>query len=481
MRLLALTGRRFQAAVTLVGLACILGIGVLDYLTGSEISFSVFYLAPVSLVAWFVGKRTGLLMSVCAALTWLAADWMPLHYSHPAIGYWNAVVRLGFFTIVSIILSNLKVAKHGLEGKVREKTAAIQSEIDEHKRTLQSLRDNEQQLRFLVESVKDYAFFMLDPSGCVLSWNEGAQRLSGYGADDIVGRLFSQLYPAEEIERGKPHQDMTLAMAQGTFKDEGWIVRKDGTRFWAITVLTTQRDEDGHLQGFANVIHDITNRKQLQDELLGIEEAERQRIGKDLHDTLGQDLTGIAFLVKELEERLESKSLVESSDAARIAEQVNEAIEGTASLARGLCAVGLNAEGLMNALRGLAANVEKVFGISCLFRCPKPVLIYDDGAALHLYRIAQEAINNAIKHGKAQRVVISLTATDDRSTLKIEDDGLGIPEQVPESGGMGLHIMDYRARSIAGSLTVERSRPSGTVVSCLFPAQAEHKRTKNGK
>jgi signal transduction histidine kinase len=196
---------------------------------------------------------------------------------------------------------------------------------------------------------------------------------------------------------------------------------------------------------------------------------EQRRIGQDLHDGLGQHLTGIAFMTKVQEHRLVEKGLPEADDAAKIVNLVNEAIHKTRELARGLLPVVSDAQGLMSALKQWAGEVEDLFAVSCRFHCFSPVLIHDDTVATHLYYIAREAVNNAIKHGHAQHIVIRLAAVEQQGALTIQDDGCGIRKPAPGNKGMGLHLMNYRARMVGGSLEVQRDAVGGTMVTCLFP------------
>ena len=221
--------------------------------------------------------------------------------------------------------------------------------MEQHRHTRRSLRSSEERLGLLIESVRDYAVFMLDPGGRVVTWNQGAQRLLGYSAGQIVGQQFGCLYPPQEAARGKPADALAAAAEKGTWQDEGPRLGKDGTRIWAATVLTALRDEQGELQGYSKVIHDLTARKRLENELLNVEEREQRRIGQDLHDALGQDLTGIAFLSKELEDALAARGVAESAEAARIVRYANQAVVRARALARGLCPVELAAEGLIGA------------------------------------------------------------------------------------------------------------------------------------
>jgi two-component system sensor kinase FixL len=193
-------------------------------------------------------------------------------------------------------------------------------------------------------------------------------------------------------------------------------------------------------------------------EILEISDREQRRIGQDLHDDLCQTLAGIELMSEVLEEKLSAKSRPESVRAARIAERVQRAIEQTRMLARGLSPLEMESTGLMAALSELASNTEQLFGIRRVFEASSPVMIEDAAAATHLYRIAQEAISNAIKHGKSSEITISLKAEHNRITLAIKDDGAGFSQPGKRPRGMGLRIMKYRAGVIGGSLEVRRAR-----------------------
>src|SRR5918995_705706 len=153
---------------------------------------------------------------------------------------------------------------------------AIVRDITERKRAEEALRQNEERFRLLVEGVKDYAIFMLDPEGRVASWNEGARRIKGYSHQEILGRHFSVCYPEEDIARGKPARGLEIAREKGTYEEEGWQVRKDGSRFWASVLITALRDEEGNLRGFSKVIRDITERKRTERALIESEQRFRQ-------------------------------------------------------------------------------------------------------------------------------------------------------------------------------------------------------------
>jgi signal transduction histidine kinase len=173
---------------------------------------------------------------------------------------------------------------------------------------------------------------------------------------------------------------------------------------------------------------------------------------------------------KALQQRLEAQGLPEAFEAGKIVTLVNEAIEKTRELSRGLVPVVSGADGLMASLQRLAGEVEDLFSVSCQFVCDVPVLLDDVVAATHLFHIAQEAVSNAIKHGRATRIVVALSALGDLGRLAIEDNGVGIPTGPSRKSGMGLDIMAYRASMIGGSLEVAREpHGTGTIINCSFP------------
>ena len=211
----------------------------------------------------------------------------------------------------------------------------------------------------------------------------------------------------------------------------------------------------------------IAEREELERTLLKISEREQTRIGQDLHDGLGQHLAGIELMSQVLEQNLSAKKLkAEAARAADIAGHVREAISQTRLLARGLSPFVLESEGLVSALKELAARTETLFGVDCGFQAVGALEITDPTLANHLYRIAQEAISNAIKHGKAKRIEIRLENNDGQLSLSVKDNGAGIPPVLPEKRGIGLRIMQYRAHMVGGTLTVERDPAGGTIVTC---------------
>jgi len=219
---------------------------------------------------------------------------------------------------------------------------------------------------------------------------------------------------------------------------------------------------------------EVEERERLEKELLNVIEQERKRIGQELHDSIGQQLTGIAFMTKKLERRLSHQSLNEEIPyAARIGTCVGEAAEQTRALAKGLHPVDLDRNGLVSALQELVASTKKLFGINCFLKCERDVSISEVSVVTNLYRIAQEAVTNAIKHGRAREISIELVTKNGYLKLMVENDGLDISNVQTHSKGMGLRVMRYRAEAINGSLEICKRNKGGAIVTCMLP-NGEH-------
>jgi signal transduction histidine kinase len=330
---------RSQAGVLVIGLGLITLIGILDYVTGPQISSSLFYLLPVLLVAHFGGAFSGVTAGCAASAAWLLADLAsPMIYDHPFIPYWNALMRLGVFLVAVWLVSAMGTLNVKLEARVRERTEALVAEVRE--------------------------------------------------------------------------------------------------------------------------------RRNLEKRVLEISDREQARIGQDLHDGLCQHLVSTAFSANLLHEKLAAQGRTEAEAANQVALQLDDSITQARRLARGLYAIRVDANGLARALEDLAIHTTNRSGVACSLVPNGTVQLPDTATAIHLYRIAQEAVANAVKHAKARRVVIGLCATGTQVRLTIEDDGTGIPARNPNPEGMGLSIMRYRARMIGATFEIEPATPGGTRITC---------------
>ncbi len=310
---------------------------------------------------------------------------------------------------------------------------------------------------------------VLDPEGRIVQFNRACERTTGYSLDEVRGhRIWEYFVLSEEVERFKLSFSFPRADQLPQDYQSRWVTREGEQRLiaWSSTILP---GVDGATTYVIATGIDITEREQLERALLNISAREQRRIGQDLHDGLGQHLTGIAFMAKVHEEKLTRMQVADAADAAKIVRLVNEAIHKTRELARGLLPVVSDAHGLMSALQVWATEVEDLFGISCRFECEPAVLIHDDAMATHLYHIAQEAVNNALKHGRAHNILIRLSAENTVGALLVTDDGVGMPANRTNSQGMGLQIMSYRAGMVGGRLEVRANERQGTEITCLFP------------
>jgi signal transduction histidine kinase len=218
------------------------------------------------------------------------------------------------------------------------------------------------------------------------------------------------------------------------------------------------------------MFYDITERKRLEREILEIAESERRRIGQDLHDGLGQQLTGIAFLSRILERNLEGVSAEHAAQMHRIADLVAQAINYTRNLSRMLSPVDIPADGFTDALRRLAESTSEFSHVECRLDCSGDLPLSSNSAATHLYRITQEALTNALKHASPTEIVIELLAQEKQGVLRITDNGKGISKSTAEnSSGLGMRTMEYRSNVIGAALSVRARRGGGTIVECRFP------------
>jgi signal transduction histidine kinase len=237
----------------------------------------------------------------------------------------------------------------------------------------------------------------------------------------------------------------------------------------ALKKLTTDLERRA-TERAAKLTEEIRMRERLQRELLQISEREQERVGHDIHDSLCQHLTGTALAAQFLAEGLRSQNSTELKNAVRVVELVEDGIALARNLARGLNAVEVSNNGLTAALTDFAASTSDLFNVSCRFECPEPFLMDDFTTAVNLYRIAQEAVGNAIKHGEAKDIQIRLENSDSGRILRVIDDGNGLPPVVQRNGrGMGLRIMSYRSELIGARIDIRRRTSVGTEVTCSLP------------
>jgi signal transduction histidine kinase len=339
-------GKQSRSVIAYLATAVVLLIGVGDYLSGFEISWSIAYVIPIALATWYVGRDFAYVLSLLSVMLWIAGELANgIEVSSWLVPVWNSAIRLAFYYAFIGMLSYIRSLTVDLESRVLARTADLTKEIGE--------------------------------------------------------------------------------------------------------------------------------RERLERELIEIGERERRRIGYDLHDGLSQHLTGISLALQVLRKKLARRKLPEAEEASKAVAMIEEGITLSHKLAKGLQPVEMHAGGLMQALQEFAAATSAVFPVSCKFRCDAPILIPEVATADHLYRIAQEATTNAIRHGRAANVVITLEANEEGTLLKIADDGSGMLSPHTFNSGMGLRIMRERAKLIGVTLSIVSSPDQGTIISCCLPVAAD--------
>ncbi len=341
----------------------------------------------------------------------------------------------------------------------------VSRDKSERKRVEGRLRE----LAAIVENSDD-AIISSTLDGIIVSWNEAAERIYGYTAPEAIGHSALMLIPPGR-ENEMPEILQRIRRGEWTKNLETTRRRKDGSLVNVVLTVSPIGPLLGRETGVLVIARDITLRKRLEEKLLEIGADERRRLGHDLHDGLGQFLLGIALKTKMLEEALTREKSTEAARAREIVGLVNTAIAQTRNLAHGLDPIHVEANGLVAALRNLAAQTRELFRVECVFACAREHLDVNTQTGIAFYRITQEAIHNAIRHGQAGQINVELAVDDTQLRLKILDDGKGFSPDAKSYSGMGLHIMQFRANSIGGQLTVASQPGKGTRIECAVPTK----------
>lgn len=362
----------------------------------------------------------------------------------------------------------------------------IGRDMTERYRAEAILRESEERFRSLFQSAP-IGIALHDVDGRYVQVNSAYEHITGYKEGEL--QAFGSSAAITHADDVVGERELFEALAQGhveTYRSEIRYVRKD--RSVVSTMLTTSvlRDGDGKIRYVISMIENITEQKNLERQMLEIAAMERQRIGHELHDGLGQFLAGVAFKIKSLEVVLDASEGVLPGDRKDevkiISALMREALSQTRRLAHGLQPIELEGRGVVAALSTLAEMSENMFDVDCSFTCNQSRLPLRPEAALAMYRIAQEAIHNAVNHGAAKRIRVELAVRNGEVNFSIADDGSGfrLPPLQPSTespymltgGGMGLRIMEYRARAAGGQFEIRSNEPQGTSIVCTFPRAA---------
>jgi PAS domain S-box-containing protein len=370
----------------------------------------------------------------------------------------------------------------------------VTRDLTERRRSELALRRTEERSRLFIDAVQDYAIFMLDPDGCVSTWNTGAERIKGYKASEIIGQHFSRFYSEEDVRAGKPEWELDVAAKEGRFEDEGWRFRKDGSSFWANVTITAVRDAAGRLLGFSKVTRDSTERmfaqkaleesrlklqeseKSLRDlslHLLRTQDEERRRIGREIHDSLGQYLSVLKMKLDGM-----SSSPASPEENLECANLVEECVKEVRTISYLLYPPMLEEMGLTSAIPWYLEGFSKRSGIKATFDAPEGFGRLSRDAELVLFRVLQESLTNVQRHSGSKSAEIRISQANDMVTLQITDQGKGLPAAILEhsnrdwmgSLGVGLRGMSERLRQLGGTLDMASS-DSGTQVRAMLPLQ----------
>jgi PAS domain S-box-containing protein len=365
------------------------------------------------------------------------------------------------------------------------------------------LRQTDEIFRLLVESVKDYAIFLLEPNGNVATWNQGAERIKGYKANEIIGRHFSQFYPKEARESRWPERELEIAAQQGRFVDEGLRIKKDGSSFWAYVVITALRDDRGELRGFSKVTRDLTERRALEErtrllnrelrsrvsellesqrqvelrtfelqklsgELLRVQDEERRRMARTLHDELGQELVALKLELDtaRTSENGRSKNLLHATELA------SSALQKVRNMSYLLHPPLLDESGLLPALHWYFEGLQSRGQLRITFEY-RPALFPRLAPEIEtaIFRIIQEALTNIYRHSQSNDARIELIQETESVIVRIRDFGKGIPESTigpAYVAGVGISGMRERVKQLNGELRISRAEP-GTLVQATLP------------
>jgi PAS domain S-box-containing protein len=341
----------------------------------------------------------------------------------------------------------------------------VARDITERKRAEAVLKESEERFRTLFESAP-IGMALHDGRGRYVQTNQAYQRMLGFTNEELQQLSVRRITHPDDVWEGQRFFEEFREGKREQYQREKRYLHKDGHVVWAHASASALRNSKGELIYIISMVEDITERKLLEEEVLETSANERRRVGHELHDGLGQYLAGIAFKAKALEQTLVAESLPHGTEAKELAALVSNAISQTRSLARGLDPIEVETIGLQAALQNLAVETQKFFNISCRFQCGENMLEIDPRVSLALYRVVQEAIHNAITHGEATSIEIELGVTGSNLWLRVQDDGAGFQPEQGRNGGIGLRVMQYRARSIGGNLRVSSEANRGTEVHC---------------
>lgn len=400
-------------------------------------------------------------------------DWGINNKTHPAV--WAAVldhepdvslkqlIASGFDDLITPPLTDFRLASR-LHFIIRHAKLRL-----EHTYIEKALAESNARISAVMETTVD-GIITINDRGIIQSFNQAAEHIFGYSRHEAIGQNVSILMPSPHKEE---HDGFIRSYHETGHRKIIGIgrevkgQRKNGDIF-PLELAVSEIHPNGE-RTYTGVIRDISSRRHLEKQILATSEQERRRIGQDLHDGLGQMLTGIGLITQNLSRQLESKGLKEAQEVTEIMGLIKEADQQARTLARTLIPFELDNGGLKTALNRLGDNINLLFGLQCTVEEVGEVPVVEEHVTGHFYRIIQEAMNNAARHSKATQIKVSIAGNAQQIRVRIQDNGVGINEHSNNGSGMGLRIMKYRAEVIGASLEVRRGTENGTVVTCTVP------------
>ncbi len=362
-------------------------------------------------------------------------------------------------------IGQLSVYYNRFADRIEDYRKDLNQQMEKLRQTEEALRESEARYRSVMEAAPD-PIVVYDMKGLVTYFNPAFSRVFGWPLQESLGRKMDHFVPGENWEETRRMIATMLAgetlsaVPTRRYNKMGHIVEV------SISGATFRNRKD-ELEGSVIILRDVTKSRRLQQQVMEIGDQVRRRIGQDLHDDLCPHLIGIHGLTAVLAENLSEESSAQAPRAEKISELINSAIAKARALARGLCPVHLAGHGFIAALEDMARQTEAAFNITCQFECDERIVLADNAAATHLYYIAQEAVQNAVKHADADTISIRLYYTDNRIRLKIADNGRGLPDPL-ESSGIGLQIMPFRSKMINADFRIDSCAKTGTAVNVFL-------------
>jgi PAS domain S-box-containing protein len=462
-----------QRVLLMTALALYLGLVLmLDVFTPQGIDVWVLNV-PVVLVPVLVRDHRMVVFLSVACTAMLVVGWVGSS-TGPMPPLWDMLNRgMGLATLSLIAVMAIMIIKKSTQ--LDDSVSTLRREIAEHAHTRRELELNEERLRLATEGAGMGTFDVNLQTGKVV-WSATHLHMLGY--DTIPGRetnsdLWSSCIHPDDLERVLEAREQ--ALQRRSIYSIGYRINRadNGGIAWLAVFGRYFYNESGEAVRFLGVAFDITRRKELerdavQREVLAIAAREQRQIGQELHDGVGQELTGLGLMAQSLAQRL-PKAAVEKRIALRLIAGLDGIHQQVREISRGLIPVHVEGRGLAAALDDLAARTTEASGIKVTAECPECVELPDHATATQLFRIAQEAVSNAVRHGRPRYIRLTLLTEPSGLRLQIRDDGIGIQAGLHQCDGLGLRIMQYRAGQIGGVLRVGPTLEGGTVVSCTLP------------